>query len=270
MGPPAPIEPLTQTTGCLSRSVRDTARWLDVTAGADPRDPFSLPVRPAFEAGLGSTDLAGLRVAVLPDLAGAVVHPAVVAVVLEAAEHLVRAAGLRRVDVPFVLPDPGPAWLTPALPVLWAGIGPVWPDVRELVTDEIAQALDLAAAYDIGTAAQVDVVRSALTGALADLFDQVDLVVTATNPDDPYAAEGPSPTSVDGVEVTAFNTGRLTMPLNLTGLPAISVPAGLSPAGLPVGLQVIAPRHRDALLLDVALLLERERPWPLVAPPLPR
>ncbi len=269
MGPPAPFEPLTQTTGVLSRSVRDTARWLDVTAGSDPRDAFSLPGTRAWEAGLGQRDLGGLRVAVLPDLGGAVVHPDVVSVVLDAAAALVRSAALRQVDAALALPDMAPAWLNPALPVMWAGIGPFWPDVRPLLTDEVGQALEMAAAYDITAASQIDTARVAVVQALADLFDQVDLVVTAVNPDDPHVAAGPSPTAVAGTPVDAFNTGRLTMPLNLSGLPAISLPAGLSPSGLPVGMQVIAPRYADDLLLDVALHWERERPWPLLAPPRP-
>jgi Asp-tRNA(Asn)/Glu-tRNA(Gln) amidotransferase A subunit family amidase len=53
---------------------------------------------------------------------------------------------------------------------------------------------------------------------------------------------------------------------NMTGLPAISLPAGVCPNGVPFGLQVMAPRFRDGLLLDLAELWERERPWPLVAP----
>ncbi len=142
----------------------------------------------------------------------------------------------------------------------------MWPDVRELVTDELAVALDMAKEYGIDDAARVDTTRQQVNEALADLFEHVDLVLAATNPDDPYPAQGPSPTHVGAVEVDAFNTGRLTMPMNLSGLPAITVPAGLSPRGLPVGLQIIAPRHHDALLLDVALQLERERPWPLLAP----
>ncbi len=53
---------------------------------------------------------------------------------------------------------------------------------------------------------------------------------------------------------------------NMTGLPAISLPAGIFSNGVPFGLQVMAPRFRDAWLLDLAEVWERERPWPLVAP----
>ena len=56
--------------GCLARSVRDAARYYDVCAGVDPRDPSSLPNPGGWEAGLGSTDLTGKRVAILPSIAG--------------------------------------------------------------------------------------------------------------------------------------------------------------------------------------------------------
>ncbi|HWB65745.1 MAG TPA: amidase [Mycobacteriales bacterium] len=264
--PMAQMEPLTSTVGCLSRSVRDTARWLDVANGAHPRDPFSLPRVDGFEAGLGSYPLAGLRAAVLPDFGGAVVHPDITAVVEDAAAELIAAAGLKRVDVDFTLPDMGAAWVAPALPILWAGAGPFWPDVREMVTSEIAAALDLAASYDIAMAAAIDPVRKQLNEAVATLFEQADIVLCATCPDNAFSAEGPSPTAVGDVEVDPFNSGRLTMAMNITGLPAISVPAGLSPQGLPVGMQIVGMRHTDGLLLDLAALLERVRPWPLVAP----
>ena len=53
-GPQTGIGPLTVVSGCLSRSVRDTARWYDVCAGFDPRDPYSLPKEVGWEAQLGS------------------------------------------------------------------------------------------------------------------------------------------------------------------------------------------------------------------------
>jgi aspartyl-tRNA(Asn)/glutamyl-tRNA(Gln) amidotransferase subunit A len=52
-----------------------------------------------------------------------------------------------------------------------------------------------------------------------------------------------------------------TYPFNMTQQPAISVPAGRTSAGLPVGLQIVGPRHSDDLVLAVAKLLEEVRPW---------
>jgi aspartyl-tRNA(Asn)/glutamyl-tRNA(Gln) amidotransferase subunit A len=264
--PMAQMEPLTSTVGCLSRSVRDTARWLDVANGAHPRDPFSLPRVEGFEAGLGNHDLSGLRVAVVPDFGGAVIHPDVLAVVEDAASELVDAAGFKRVEVDFTLPDMGPAWIAPALPIMWAGAGAFWPDVREMVTTEVAAALDLAASYDIAMAAAIDPVRKQLNETVATLFEQADIVLAATCPDEAFAAEGPSPTVIGEVEVDPFNAGRLTMAMNITGLPSISVPAGQGPHGLPVGMQIVGMRHTDGLLLDLAAVFEQARPWPLVAP----
>ena len=63
--------------------------------------------------------------------------------------------------------------------------------------------------------------------------------------------------------------GALTIPGSISGYPAVSVPAGCSANGLPVGLQAYARRHDDARLLDLALVMERVRPWPLVAPAAP-
>jgi aspartyl-tRNA(Asn)/glutamyl-tRNA(Gln) amidotransferase subunit A len=61
------------------------------------------------------------------------------------------------------------------------------------------------------------------------------------------------------------NMGALTIVSNIYGNPAVSIPAG-TVDGLPVGMQVLGRHHEDALLLDVALAVERARPWPMVAP----
>jgi aspartyl-tRNA(Asn)/glutamyl-tRNA(Gln) amidotransferase subunit A len=103
---------------------------------------------------------------------------------------------------------------------------------------------------------------------MADIFEQVDLVITASNPDIAFAAEGPLPHRFGGVAAGRGNNGMLTFPANLYGNPAISIPAG-TVEGLPVGLQVLARHHEEPLLLDLALLVERNRPWPLVAPGAP-
>ncbi|MEM7142840.1 MAG: amidase [Actinomycetota bacterium] len=65
-----------------------------------------------------------------------------------------------------------------------------------------------------------------------------------------------------------LDMGALTMPANLYGNPAVSIPVG-DVDGLPVGMQVLGRHHEDALLFDLAHQVERERPWPLVAPGAP-
>src|SRR3972149_4656845 len=74
-GPKAAIGQLAAVKGTVARSVRDAARWYDIAAGYDPRDPFSLPRIDDWEERLGNSDLRGLRVAVAPDLGNAVVPP---------------------------------------------------------------------------------------------------------------------------------------------------------------------------------------------------
>ena len=82
----------------------------------------------------------------------------------------------------------------------------------------------------------------------------------------PEAAVARCSTSPAGSFPDLVNMGALTIISNIYGNPAVSIPAG-TVDGLPVGMQVLGPPPRDALLFDVALAVERERPWPLVAPP---
>ncbi len=71
------------------------------------------------------------------------------------------------------------------------------------------------------------------------------------------------PTEIDGIELRdGMSSVVLTILANLVNLPAISIPAGLTAGGLPVGLQLIGPRYREDLLLAAAAGYEAARPWP--------
>ena len=74
------------------------------------------------------------------------------------------------------------------------------------------------------------------------------------------------PTQINGEQVDPLIGWCLTYFVNFSGHPAASIPAGTTASGLPVGLQAYARPHEEALLLELGLMVERERPWPLVAP----
>jgi aspartyl-tRNA(Asn)/glutamyl-tRNA(Gln) amidotransferase subunit A len=268
-GPELFVGSLTASSGCLSRSVRDIARYLDVTNGFDPRDPTSLPRVDGWETGLGAQDLRGRRAVISPDLGRAVIDAEVVAAVMDAAERLVRAAGLVRVDIPVKVPDLGLEWALAGLAEVRHDLGDAYPDCADDLTPQIAFGLRMAEQmYDLKARVRIEANRTAMNETMADLFEQVDFVITATVADVAFGKKGPFPTVFNGVEAGPGNNGALTIPSNIYGNPAISIPAGMV-RGLPVGLQVLAPHHREADLLDLALVAERDLPWPATAPGAP-
>ncbi|QYG92048.1 amidase [Iamia sp. SCSIO 61187] len=268
-GPHMLVHPMTVVIGCLARSVRDVARWYDVTSGYDSRDPYSLPRIEGWERDLGTHDLRGLRVAIAPTLGAAVVAPGVQERVVAAGEALARDAGLTIVDVDVRLPTLDLAWALGNLVGLKMELGDLWPGCKDLLTKEIAFGLEVAEGMvDLETSARGEASRTMGNEAMADVFDQVDLVISATNPDIAFPAHVSSNNRVAGERVEVGNNGALTIPANISGNPAISIP--VEPLdGLPVGMQVMGRHHADALLLDLALVVERTSPWPLVAPGAP-
>ena len=265
-GPHVEYGNLTVTTGGMTRSVRDTARWFDVCNGHDATDPLSLPRVNGWEAGLGTTPVAGLRVAIVSDWGGAVVSPTMWNVLLETADLLVTAAKLRRIDgVNTDLPRMGAAWSISGMISIASELGDMWPACADDLTPEMRMGLQLTEGrYNATERAKIEARRAAVNVRMAEIFEQVDIVITATNPDIAFIAEGPLPNEFGGIKAGAGNNGLLTFPCNLHGNPGISVPAGMVD-GLPVGLQIIGPHFSEQVLLELALIIERKRPWPLVA-----
>jgi Asp-tRNA(Asn)/Glu-tRNA(Gln) amidotransferase A subunit family amidase len=269
-GPHLRPGPMTVVPGCLARSVRDVSRWFDVTAGSDPRDPYTLPDAGPWESRLGTYDVAGRRVAIMPDLGRAIVRPEVADAVRTAARSLATDAGLTVVDdVALDLPRLGLAWAMANLATLLAELGDRWPECRDDLTEQMAFGLEMAVeGFDLEMAARCENSRMKAFEAMAQVFDQVDFVICATNPDVAYPAQITVNTRVGHEKVGIENNGVLTIPANICGNPAVSIPVG-SFEGLPIGMQIIGRHHEDALLLDLARIVERERPWPLTSPGAP-
>jgi aspartyl-tRNA(Asn)/glutamyl-tRNA(Gln) amidotransferase subunit A len=268
-GPRTQVNPMTVVVGCQARSVRDVARWYDVATGYDSRDPYSLPRIDGWERDLGTFDLKGKRVAIAPTLGAAVVRDEVQERVVAAAEGLARDAGLVVVDLDVKLPTIDVAWALGNLAGLFEDLRGRWPECKDQLTPSIAFGLEFAEhVVNLDSVAKGDVSRTEANEAMAALFDEVDFVICATNPDTAFPAEVLVNTRVGEQKVEPGNNGALTIPANITGNPSISVP--VEPLdGLPVGMQIMGRHHEDQLLLDLAAVVERTCPWPLVAPGAP-
>jgi aspartyl-tRNA(Asn)/glutamyl-tRNA(Gln) amidotransferase subunit A len=258
---PGPSGSQTAVFGLLTTTVSDSARHLDVVSGPDDADRLSLPTPTlTYEEAIESFPVAGLRARWSLDL-GFVedVDPEVARVAEGAARRLAAAADLRLDEDPVHLTDPVRAWLSSGAMDLWFGIEEdMWPDVAEDVTRYVRTALEQTRDYPVSKYARAVRRREQLTLDAAALFGDVDLLLTPTTAVPAFAAEGPPP---GGAMATPF-----TMLANLCWNPSISVPAGLTAEGLPVGLQITAPRHRDELPLRLARIWEQTSPWPRHAP----
>ncbi|MEV8537190.1 amidase family protein [Streptomyces sp. NPDC051211] len=102
-------------------------------------------------------------------------------------------------------------------------------------------------------------VRHELRSTLRSVMDRFDLLVMATVPIEPFAADAIGPAwAADPRDLLWLDWAPASYPFNMTGQPAVSLPAGLTAAGLPVGLQLVGPVGADDLVLSTALRIEAE------------
>ena len=109
--------------------------------------------------------------------------------------------------------------------------------------------------------AQAQQRRAELNRWCEQIFDRYDRLLTPTVPYDPPPAKGPFPREIEGRRLPPTSVASFTIPFNLSWHPAATVRAGFSAAGLPVGLQIVGPRHRDDRVLQAAYAFQQVRPW---------
>ncbi|MFC8242398.1 amidase [Streptomyces chartreusis] len=236
--------------GPMTRDAADAALLLDVIAAPDSRDWSALPPAPGSFAAALSGGVRGLRVAYSPSLGGQVaVRPAVAAAVRRAVERLAGlGAYVEETDPDFT--DPVDAfhalWFTGAARVT-QHLGPhqrelLDPGLREICgVGARMPALDYLAAVDV---------RMELGRRMGRFHDSYDLLVTPTLPITAFEAGAEVPKGSGHRRWTGWTP--FTYPFNLTQQPAATVPVGTDGDGLPIGLQIVAARHRDELVLRAA------------------
>jgi Asp-tRNA(Asn)/Glu-tRNA(Gln) amidotransferase A subunit family amidase len=261
---------MTSVHGPIVRSVRDAARYLDVTSGPSLTDPTSLPKPPVpFEdlviSGDATESLRGKRAAWSSTLGYAGTDPEVEKIVHDAAMTLVEEAGLELVDIPVEMPKPGAAWgLLSAVNTAAFHLEFECQHVDEL--EEVHQAA-VEMTMNLRPSGLYKAIRRRheLMVASARIFSEIDVLLTPTTPTTAFRAEGTLTGTVAGRDVNLMRlSAPFTAPFNMTCQPAASIPVGLAD-GLPVAVQVVAPRHGDALCLGAGALMEQLRPWPKFA-----
>ncbi|MEV0078911.1 amidase [Nocardia neocaledoniensis] len=245
--PASPFGPLAHA-GPMTRTVEDAALLMDILSLPDPRDPTALAPTLTTFRGQMQRDVRGLSVGYSATLGYATVDPEVAGIVDAAVRALAADLVIDAVDPGFA--DPREAFET-----LWAagaatmlskypagtrervdpGLGAVWARGESVGAVEYLDARHVAAELGI------------TMGAFHMAFD---VLITPTMPGTAFAAghDVPPGSGLGGwPEWTPF-----TYPFNMTQQPAISIPVGRTRAGLPVGLQIVGPRHSDDLVLAVA------------------
>jgi amidase len=256
-------------TGPMARTVADVALMLSVMAGPDDRAPLSYDVDTrAFRAAVHRASIRGWRVAWTPDLAGLIPVDPEVASVAERATRVLRGLGARvRAASPsfteldeIVLGTRGLSMVA-----LHADKLPTWrAQMQKGLVWNIEQGLALTA-REIGRAEKL---RSVLWERVRRFMEGYELFVLPTVPIKPFPVEQPYPTEVGGKPLTNYiQWAALTYAISVLGLPVISVPAGFTRDGLPVGLQIVGGRRQEAAVLRAAAAFERAAPWAGRIPP---
>lgn len=251
--------------GPLSRCVADAAIFLDVACGYHPCDPASLP-RPYRPYAQVLDDMpTRLRVGFSRDLGYAAVDSQVMSEV-ESAVAVFSALGHDVEEVDLVLPDLGRAWAYMCGAESYAELNQAVSGREGDLGRGFWSGLEAASTLDVPTTGEFQRQRARLSEALWRFFEAYDLLLTPTLPTEAFAAKGPLPSQVDGRQfVSPLHAVAFCYPFNFSGHPAATVRAGIASAGLPCGLQIVAERHRDELVLQAARAYESQRPfaqWP--------
>ena len=264
----------------LTRSVRDAANLLDAVHGSRPGDEYLVPGPDRPFAGEVGADPGRLRIALCTSVPGVVLDPSCVTAVeetgraLEAAGHRVDAGAEpahvhRSIDRQAQLTLGG--WMfAGSASFIEHALG------RRLTDDDVEPFLwaALHAGFDTSPAAVISSMQAEQhwandvcrwwEAAPADVL----VLPTAAAPPLPLSAFAPDPSNPLAPATPTEAMMALTSPFNVTGEPAISLPLGTTPDGLPVGVQLVAPIGGEATLLEVAAHLEQAMPWRDRRPPI--
>jgi len=238
--------------GPICRTVGDVATVMSVLAGPDPRDRHSIPSGDVdWTSAVQAPETTGLRIAYSADFGYLAVDPDVRKVVDGAVERLQRGSGCVVAQVDPGWDDPGSSFLALIMAETdLAGMRRMVADVGEHMSAHLVAMLAMEWTAEDFTNANIW--RKSVVNRMARLMSDFDVLITPTATALPFRHGIQGPTLVDGRDVADTAWLGFASPANLTGQPAISVPAGITAHGLPVGMQIMGRHLADVTVLRLA------------------
>lgn len=243
--------------GPMARTVADAALMLSVMAGPDARSPISYEVDTrALRTAAQTPSVKGWRIAWTADLGGLVTVHREVSEVFEGAVRAFGAAGAR---VEPACPDMSEV---PEIVRLSRGFlmvarhGDKLPRHRDVLQAGLVENTEQGLALTAADVARGELLRTTLWHRVRAFLEGRDVWITPTTATPPFPLEEP-----------VLGRSFLTYAFSVLGLPAISIPAGFTSDGLPIGLQIVGRRGAEPTVLRAAAAFEAVRPWALRVPP---
>ncbi len=259
------------TAGPMARSPRDLAALLATMSGPDPRLPHGLP---AHAGGDLDRDPAGLRIGWLADWGGAYAMEDGILDTCEAALLAMQDMGMtvEALPVPFPRERLWDSWTTLRSWAVAGALSPLHanPRQRDRLKPEAQWEIERGLALSAMEVHRASVARSEWFRTAAALFDDYDVLALPTAQSWPFPVGQHWPAEIAGQAMDTYHRWmEVVVPASILGLPAVAVPAGFGPQGLPIGLQLIGRRGADHDLLCLAQSWHRASELPHRRPPLP-
>jgi len=253
--------------GPLSRTVADSALMLSVISGPDMRDRRTLPKAEFDWMGCLNGDLKGLRVAYSADWGYVAVDPEVRQIVGDAVKLFESELGCTVEEADPGWDDPfGAFWGLVAAETDLVGMRKLVDEHGHHMTPHLVDFLRTPWTAEMLTDAVM--ARKGVANKAAAFMANYDLLLTPTLTVPPFAVHIQGVEKIDGQIVHPFQWLSFTLPFNMTGQPAASVPAGFTKSGLPVGLQIVGRHLDDPAVMRACANFEKARPWADKWPPL--